>query len=131
MIYLLALYIFLKTLLVETKHDMYIILGGDKFYERYWKPYGALMVATELIVICVLSGLYTGALRALILFPVLGVVYSITHDCGMSYRLTGGIFHLGDSGWDRMVQKIFISGEMWLTFKVIWLVILVGFYFYL
>ena len=57
MIYLLALYIFLKTLLVETKHDMYIILGGDKFYERYWKPYGSLMVATELIVICVLSAL--------------------------------------------------------------------------
>lgn len=127
---LIVFYVILKTVFLETKQDMYIILsGGDNYYKKYWKLYGAMMVATELVVLCFLASVYTGVLKALLLLPILGVVYSITHDCGMSYRLTGGFFHLGDSGWDAGVKKIFQHGVMWFIFKLVWLVILTGAYF--
>ena len=129
LIFILAvLYVALKTIFVETKHDMEVI-NGFSGSQSGWKLYGAISVALELLVLCVLAGAFTGVLSGFILFPVLALVYSITHDCGVSYRLTGGLFHLGDGAWDLKVTKIFQHGIMWFVFKLIWLIIISGIYF--
>ena len=124
----LVAYVALKTVFIETKHD-YLVIRGFIGPQGGWKLYGAFVVATELIALCAFASVYTGVLRAFLLLKVLSVLYSIMHDCGVSYRLTGGLFHLGDGAWDLKVTKIFQHGIMWFVFKLIWLIIISGIYF--
>ncbi len=123
-------YIILKTIFVETKQDICILKDISKNTNKEcWKLFGGLIVGTELVALTVLAYIITGSLTAFLLLPILGLIYSICHDCGMSYRLTGGLFHLGKGRWDTKIAQIFQNGILWLIFKLVWLTIISGYYF--
>lgn len=126
------LYIAIKTVFLETKHDACIIddiCENDK--KECWKLFGGLMVASELVILTSVIWYITGSVVSLLLLPVLTLVYSICHDCGVSYRLTGGLFHLGKGGWDSKIAQIFQNGTLWFIWKMVWLIIASGTYFHL
>jgi len=128
---ILVFYIILKTVFFETKQDMFIILGEKtRDYQWGWKLYGALIAATEIAVLSVFSGFLTSVLHGVVLFGVLSFTYSLAHDGGMGYRLTGSIFHLGNNGWDAYVKRIFQgSGKVYFGFRCFWLLLLSLIYF--
>ena len=114
------------TIFVNTKKHQCII-NGDK---EGWKLYSAITAGILMAVLTAFGYVLTNSLLALILFPTLVLVYSICHDCGMSYRLhknnpelswLGKFFQLGSSKWDKKIKEIFQGGILWFIFKAIWL----------
>ena len=122
----LVLYVALKTILWETRHDHYIILAESytKRYSKKWKTMGALIAGSEIVAISACIASLIGW-KAVFLFVVLSFVYSICHDCGMGYRLGKGIFHLGTGRWDEWVLRIFQrKGWKYFAFKCFWLLLM-------
>ena len=118
------------TVFLETKEDELIIKSSDPNKDKEgWKLYGARKQGGELIIITGLSSMITGSLWTFLMLPILGLVYSICHDCGVSYRLGKGLFYLGTGKWDSEIAKIFQSGLGWFIFKMFLLIIISGSYF--
>jgi len=126
----LAAVVIAQTLFFETKQDVCIIKDScQNDNKEGWKLFGGLIIATELVTFTALSYVITGNLATFLMLPILGLVYSICHDCGMSYRLTGGLFHLGKGRWDSKITQIFQNGTLWFIVKLILLIIISGTYF--
>ena len=123
-----CLFIFASTWLFEGRQDYYMI-KDSKGNQRKWKLFGNLYAGSFIAAIALLVSLLNDQpWMALLLFPILMIVWSIAHDCSVGYYLTGKIFHLGSTGWDAKIKKIFQSGRGWFIFKMFWLFILSGFY---
>ena len=129
MIYLIAsiLFIFVSTWLFEGKQDYYMI-KDSKGNQAKWKLFGNLYAGSFIAVVSVLVSLLNDQpIMALLLFPILMIVWSIAHDCSIGYYLTGNPFHLGTTGWDLKIDRIF-WGKGWFVFRVFCLFIASGFY---
>ena len=124
-----VLFIFASTALFEGKQDYWICKDTKGLHKNKWKLFGNLYAGSFIAAIAILASLLNGNLiMALLLFPILMIVWSIAHDCSVGYYLTGKIFHMGSTGWDARVVKIFQSGRGWFIFKMFWLFVLSGFY---
>ena len=120
------LYVSLKTIFIETKHDHYIILAESytKRYSKKWKTMGALIAGSEIVALSACSALLVGW-KAVFLFIVLSFLYSICHDCGMAKRLGKEIFYLGTGAWDEWALRISQrKGWMYFGFKCFWLLLM-------
>ena len=124
-----VLFIFASTWLFEGKQDYYMI-KDSKGNQAKWKLFGNLYAGSFIAVVSVLVSLLNDQpIMALLLFPILMIVWSIAHDCSVGYYLTGKIFHLGSTGWDAKIKKIFQSGRGWFLAKGVWLTIAIGSFF--
>ena len=96
----------LVTVFIETKQDICIIRGfsGD---QSCWKLYGAILMGVIILVVSLAVLLYTENWYSVLILPTLIGVYSIFHDCTMGVRLGKGPWHLGDTGWDARVKRMF------------------------
>jgi len=127
---ILCVYVALKVIFVETKHDYYVILSEapEKLYEEKWKQMGLVSSGTEIVALSACGGFIIGFL-AILLVPIACIVWSIFHDCGMGYRLKKDVFYLGSRGYDAWISQVFQgSGFLFFVFKVVWLVIFIGTY---
>jgi hypothetical protein len=98
-------------------------------HKELWKLFGGLKAAAEVAFITGFTIAFFGQWKGLLMLLILGVIYSIFHDCGVSYRLGQGLFYLGKGKWDLQVAKIFQNGVGWFIFKVVILIIATGTYF--
>lgn len=114
----LVLYVALKTVFIETRHDHYIILAESytKRYSEQWKLMGALIAGSEIVALSACMALLVGW-KSVFLFIVLSFVYSICHDCGMGHRLGKGFLYLGTGTWDERMLRMFQRKE-WFYFAV-------------
>ena len=117
------------TIFIESKEDVCIIEESKSGSEQKWKLYSAVTAGLIISLVTALVTIVTGSLYSLLLFPILSIIYSIVHDCSMSYRLTGKLFELGRGRWDTKVKEIFQNGKLWFLFKTIWLILISGTYF--
>ena len=117
------------TIFIESKEDECIIKESESGSEQRWKLYSAVTAGLMISLVTALATVVTGSLYSLLLFPILSIVYSIVHDCSMSYRLTGKLFELGGGRWDTKVKEIFQNGKLWFLFKAVWLILISGTYF--
>ena len=131
MIYLIAsiLFIFVSTWLFEGKQDYYMI--KDSKGNQRWKFWGNAY-ACSWLAFCAIAVTYitqTHPLLGILLLVIYLLVWNIAHDMSIGYYLTKNVFHLGSTGWDAKVAKIFQNGKIWLIVRLVWLFITTGFYF--
>ena len=125
-----CLFIFASTWLFEGKQDYYMI-KDSKGNQKLWKLFGNFYAGSFLALYAISvtyftqNAWYTG----IILLVIYLLVWNIAHDMSIGYYLTKNVFHLGSTGWDANVAKIFQNGKIWLIVRLVWLFIATGFYF--
>jgi hypothetical protein len=126
-----VVFIALKTWLVESRHDYCMSMDskGSPF-RKGWHFWGQVNEALWVTAIAGLSAVFIGWI-ALLLIPILWLVYWLVHDMAMGYRLTGDVWYLGKTSWvDQKASEIFQgSGALYAFFKIFWLFLLIGTFF--
>ena len=124
-----CLFIFASTWLFEGKQDYWIIKGSIGS-QKEWKLFGNLY-AGSFLALCAIAVTYitqTPPLLGILLLVIYLLVWNIAHDMSIGYYLTKNVFHLGSTGWDARIIKIFQNGKIWLFARLLWLFIATGFY---
>jgi len=125
-----CLFIFASTWLFEGKQDYYMI-KDSKGNQKFWKLFGNFY-AGSFLALCAIAVTYitqSHSLLSILLLVIYLLVWNIAHDMSIGYYLTKNVFHLGSTGWDAKITKIFQNGKIWLFARLLWLFIATGFYF--
>jgi len=129
-IFLILIIFVIGVTLVEARHDYWVIKFLYPGSKGRWKIWGNLY---ELAWIVFVSGLFAFLLSKwspVLWILILWIVRWIIHDCAIGYFLTGNIWHIGTTGFDDFIGRIFQrSGVLYLIWKVVILIITVGSYF--
>jgi len=113
---------------IEAKHDYYVCMDTRHEYKRQWHLLGNFNELTILLIISLLVVLIIKWV-ALLLVPILWLVWWINHDFAMGYYLYHSIWELGRTGFDAKVRKVFLnSGKLYFFFKTWWLMLLTAIY---
>jgi len=109
--------------LIRAKHDSYLSNGKWKRWAFAEGVLIALVVSVGYFLACDIAW-WSAASVALIF----GLSFWIVFDCTSGWIRARNIFYLGSYGWDLKAKRIFISGKNYFLFKLIWLIIAIGFY---
>jgi hypothetical protein len=134
----LGLAILLITVFFETAQDYWMAKDsmGKIIAKSKWKFYGNAQVWAYLAVLTTLDILLTD-LYGLLLFPILGFIFWISHDATLGVRfkiymegnLTNkkyGIYYLSDEGFDKWFKAVCVgSGVVAFWIRVFWLALLI------
>jgi hypothetical protein len=106
----------LKTWLLESQEDYYMISDSKGLFKKQWKFWGnANEMASMLIPIALLTIFV--AWKCIFIFPILWLVFWINHDMAMGWRLGEDIGYIGDKGFDGKMKAMFL-GSGWLFLAV-------------
>ncbi len=116
--------------LAEAKHDFWVIKFLYPGAAGHWKIWGNLYELTWIIFVSGLVAFFLGKWSPVMWILILWMVRWIVHDCAIGYFLTGNIWHIGTTGFDDFMARIFQrSGVLYFIWKVFILIILIGSYF--
>lgn len=124
----LCLAVLLITVIFETAQDYWMAKDSMGNYKNKWKFWGNAQVWSYLVLLTTLDILLTD-LYGLLLFPILGFIFWISHDATLGVRYKKGIFYLSDEGFDGKFKAICIgSGLVAFWVRIFWLSLFIATY---
>lgn len=110
-------------------YDYLILEEGSKIPE-WSKWFGNGIEIAVVWFVCFLFRKRIKLFELIVLFVITLIVWNISHDMILGYLLTGNIFHLGNTGFDKFMGEIFQNSGILYTFvRVFVLIIASGWYF--
>jgi hypothetical protein len=124
----LCLAVLLITIIFETAQDYWMSKDSENLYKKKWKFWGNAQIWAYLVLLTTLDILLTD-LYSLLLFPILGFIFWISHDAGLGVRFKKGIYYLSDEGFDGKFKAVCIgSGGVAFWVRIIWLSLTIAAY---
>ncbi len=116
--------------LAEARHDYWVIKFIYPGGKSKWKIWGNLYELAWIVFVSALCAVLFEKWSPVLWILILWMVRWIVHDCAIGYFLTGNIWHIGTTGFDDFIGRIFQrSGLLYFIWKLVILVITTGSYF--
>jgi len=119
----LSLVVPLITIFFETAQDYWMSQDSKGYIQAKakWKFFGNAQVWAYLVLLTAFDVSLTDW-YGLLLFPIMGFVFWITHDAALGVRYKKGIYYLSDTGFDGKFKAICIgSGAVAFWVRIFWL----------